>query len=106
MSREHASGYMRSPCKGHEMGCLQLLLLKASTEGEKRYENHRCAKCHFKLISKVNHHGNRWLADWHQTLAIVIHYMWYLINVYQTDFKRLALFEPTSVVEDTHAMID
>ncbi len=24
-SREHASGYMRSPCNGHEMGCLLLL---------------------------------------------------------------------------------
>ena len=38
-SREHASGYMRHPCRRHEMGCLLLLLLKP--EGEKRYENHR-----------------------------------------------------------------
>ena len=27
MSREHASGYMRRPCKGHGMGCKWLLLL-------------------------------------------------------------------------------
>ena len=27
-SHEHARGYMRHTCKGHEMGCLWLLLLK------------------------------------------------------------------------------
>ncbi len=31
-SREHASGYMRRPCNGHEMGCLWLLLSKPTQE--------------------------------------------------------------------------
>ncbi len=30
-SCEHTNAYMRRPCKGHEMGCLQLLLLKPKT---------------------------------------------------------------------------
>ena len=33
----HASSFVRYPCKGHEMGCL-LLLLKHNTGGDKRYE--------------------------------------------------------------------
>ena len=37
-SREHASGYMKRPCNGHEMGCLWLLPLKPNTGG---VENHR-----------------------------------------------------------------
>ncbi len=48
-SREHASGYMRRPCEGHEMGCLLLLLLKPNTGSEKRYENHT-QMCHFTII--------------------------------------------------------
>ena len=38
MSHEHASGYMRRPCKGHGMDCLLLLLPKLSTGGDWRYE--------------------------------------------------------------------
>ena len=33
-SHEYTSGYMRRPCKGHEMGCFWLLLLKPKTGGE------------------------------------------------------------------------
>ena len=40
-SREHASGYMRRPCKGHVVGCLWLVLPKPIIGDEKWYENHR-----------------------------------------------------------------
>ncbi len=40
-SREHAGGYMRRPCKGHEMGCLWLLLLKPNIGRDKWYGIHR-----------------------------------------------------------------
>ena len=32
MACEHASGYMRCPCNGHEMGCSWILLLLKSTQ--------------------------------------------------------------------------
>ncbi len=51
-SREHASGYMRCPCKGHKMGCLWLLLWSPKQEVTND-EIHRHAKCHFKQPQPV-----------------------------------------------------
>ena len=34
MSREHASSYMRLPCKRHRASCLWLLLLEPNTGGD------------------------------------------------------------------------
>ncbi len=42
---EHASGYIRCPCKGHEIGCLWLLLLKPNIGGDKQYEHNVYVLC-------------------------------------------------------------
>ena len=54
----NVSGYVEWPCKGHEVVCLRLLLLKPNTEGNKRYENHRHKYRTIPLPRSYLHHNS------------------------------------------------